>query len=523
MIAKKVAFLVVGCWLFSTSLSAAVIPPTAGPHTVSFSADQLTVKDSGTGYSAVVQVESRLTVGVLIGEPVFTCVASWKLLSVYAGDDGFDAGLTGSSQGSFSVTKLPASVLNDIVLYDVDIAYPLAPGLAIKNNRLMLCDAGIMKTAGSNKPSFNFPSSPSWSELFWNDISDRYEEPQRAKELYVDMLSAYEERSSEKSGFFSWMSSPADKWPASVQSASINLWAVKSWLRKSVRESAERAQREAEAFEKKKTTLVDRNGKAGDDAFDSFMTAVYQKDKAKRTFAELDQKKATKPDNAAADREKMIASLPNSTCADSESLARINGDWEAGGKMQKALGACAGQSFTAEFVATEECGGEYEHHGLGFGGPTISYFCGWSKHYFADRNGRQLTPAVYSLTTGFSDDGFAAVLKGDIDFDHSGWIRSTGDWQVINRHFDVVKSLDSTRYYVVHQSFRGNRLIFLDRDTNKYGALDGRFNVVIPAKYDSLDRFDAKLGTAKACNKTSRGKSECAQIDMRGKPTTAFR
>lgn len=338
---KNVMLLALACWLLSMPVHAAVIPPTAGPHTVSFSADQLTVRDKSTGYSAVVQVESRLTVGVLVGEPVYTCVASWRLLSVAAGDDGFDAGLTGASEGSFNASSLPPSVLKDVTLYDVDIAYPLAPGLPINSSSMLLCDAGILKAAGSDKPSFNFPSSPMWGELFWDDISDRHEGADRAKELYVEMLSAYEKRATKKRGAFSWGGSQADKWGSSVHSASINLWPVKSWLRKVVRDQAETARREAEVFEQKNTALVDQRGQVADDAFDALMTVVYRKEAAKQTVARFEERPAKKPVRAGVTREQMIADLPNNSCVDRERLAELNRDWEAGARMQETMGSCA--------------------------------------------------------------------------------------------------------------------------------------------------------------------------------------
>ncbi|MBR9872440.1 MAG: hypothetical protein GYB26_14995 [Gammaproteobacteria bacterium] len=338
---KRVLFMALGYCLSFSVVHAAVIPPTAGPHTVSFSADQITVKDDTTGYSAVVQVESRLTLGVLVGEPVYTCVAAWKLLSVAAGDDGFDAGLTGAAEGSFGAGKLPPSVLRDITLSDVDIAYPLAPGLPINSSSLFVCDAGIMRAAGSDKPSFNFPSSPLWRELFWNDLTNRHEHPDTAKKRYADMLAAYETRAIQNSNAFSWSGSHANKWGSSVRSASINLWAVKSWLHTVLQEQAETARRKAESVAKDSEVLVDQRGAVNNDSFDTFMTAVYKKEEAKQALANLEHRKIKVPDSARVSREQMMVDFRNSSCADRASLAALNRDWDAGSRMQQTLVGCA--------------------------------------------------------------------------------------------------------------------------------------------------------------------------------------
>lgn len=339
--AGNVILLMLGCLLLSTTAQAAVIEPTAGPHTVQFSAEEVMVHDEGSGYSAVVQVESRLTVGMLVGEPVYTCLASWKLLSVAAGDDGFEAELTGASERAFSATRLPPAVLQEITLYDVDLAYPLAPELPIDSSSMFLCDAGILTTAGTGKPSFNFPSSPLWRELFWNALTERHKHPDRAKELYVDMLAAYAQRATENSGSMPSGGLTARTWNSSVHAASINLWPVKRWLGNLLRKKAETARREAEAFEQKNVLLVGQGGKVADDAFDAFMTTVYQKQEANQVVARLDAENTTKPKSAGLTRAQRVSDLPNTSCGSRERLSELNGGWDAGAKMQEIVGGCA--------------------------------------------------------------------------------------------------------------------------------------------------------------------------------------
>lgn len=529
---EKIAVLALLACLFSLGAQAAVIPPSAGPHSVYFASEQVTVRDEGTGYSAEIEIKSRLSIGVLIGGPVFTCVASWKLLSVNTGDDAYDAGVLDRS-GPLRLSNIPSSILRSISLYDVEIAYPIEPNWAAVHsayNHKLFCDAGIMSTAGSDNPSFNFPATRSWHELIWNGNLLKNEKPDEAKSLFVEMLSNYEEFEGKQTGFFS--KHFTDVSLSKVRSASINLWAVRNWLDDLAWKQAQKVRQQAEAREKRVTNadFVTEGGRANDDAFDAFMSTVYQKAEARQTVAKIQKRRTIKPDRTGLDRKQMMAALPNGSCAERGALSRLNGSWDAGEKMLESLGSCAGDSFDPEFVATGECGGGYYKVptlGLvarGYKGSSSSYReeCGWYKHYFADENGRKLTPAIYSYATDFSPSGYAAVRMDDLDVGSGGAMMTKGSYSIVNSHFDVVGKLDAGRFSFGRR-FQAQRLVFTDPSLGKKGAVDGRFKVAIPAQFEELEDFDKHAGAAMACDRVEREYKVCGYVNQSGERLFRFR
>lgn len=341
MISTKGILLAHCSLLASLPVMAGVIPPSTGPFTLSFSSYVTEISDPGTGYSATVDVQSRLTVGVLLGEPVYTCVASWELLSIKAGDDAFNVGLTGSAAGTFSAERVPSSVLSDVAFYDVELSFPLVPALGLRDDGVLLCDAGIMKTAGSGQPSFNVPSSPAWDELIWGEFGTAsYLGTVDAKNRYVAMLEAYaHEASRSESGKGSVAAGGGSAWRSKVRSGSLNLWAVRNWLDGLAREEALSSQRQA-ALEQREPQLISHGGQISDDAFDAFMTAVYRKEEAKQTLAEIDRRRDSAPDRTGLDRAAMIADLASESCVGRDNLAGVGGGWDAGASMHAMIAQC---------------------------------------------------------------------------------------------------------------------------------------------------------------------------------------
>lgn len=331
MIRQSAIVMALFSWLVSMPVTAAVIPPTAGPYSADFVTVEATLKDPDTGYTAVLNLKSRLTVGVLLGEPVYTCVASWELQSVTTNGHATKAGLTGSSKGVLTADQIPQSVLREIALYNVKLAYPLDPSLPLYVHQMLVCDAGIMKAEGAEQPSFNFPSSPSWGKLFWNDMAKESLDRREARDLYAGMLDAYEKVS------------PGKRWTSGnsrLQKGELNLWAIRNWLDGLARKEVARVEKQAAVYEQRKPVLMTRDERVSDDAFDQYMTMAYKQETARKTITEIDQRKSATPRRTGLDRQALMARLSNESCADREELLKHNGDWNAGAAMQAVMGGC---------------------------------------------------------------------------------------------------------------------------------------------------------------------------------------
>ncbi len=181
------------------------------------------------GDAITIDIQAKVRVSSLFGEPLVNCGAIWDIRSV-------------NSVGGKPIGAVPAEVMKQVRLNIVKLSFPTSRGtFNIPSDGFRLpCDAGAMANPGSGKYSFNTPGSPQWSKAvaYWG-FPYNYVPESEAKNSFLRLF----EHGFATSGF-------------EIDSVQIDLNAVKSWLREQEREKEKQTAEVAEKTDEEE--LFDR-------------------------------------------------------------------------------------------------------------------------------------------------------------------------------------------------------------------------------------------------------------------------
>ncbi|MCK5576618.1 MAG: hypothetical protein KAI28_12440, partial [Sphingomonadales bacterium] len=226
--------------LAAAMLSAGVVSAEAQAKDVTekYNIKKMTV-DVGDGWEAVFGMKTAFALSTIMGEPKVMCAGTWE----------FQYALYPSKSWRYDASNLPQSVLDDITLYNVDIAFD-ASALGVSSEYFdpdgqigarVPCDLGVFHKSGSDRPSFNVAGSTPWDKTFLLSIDAdfsylSYLDEGKAKRHMRFLKANGREGTWEDNG--SW-----------VMNASVNLWPIRQYVLQQEREEA------AERWQKKNDEL----------------------------------------------------------------------------------------------------------------------------------------------------------------------------------------------------------------------------------------------------------------------------
>lgn len=210
---------------------------------------------------ASVDINAKLMIYTLWGEPVVYCTANWSFNKAQT-DNTLVTNIKGVSG------NLPREVLDTIVLYDVKINF----FTSLTDNIWVTCDPGYFTKSDDTKLALSMPGSPSWEELFQDNGYDLGGREERAKSHYLELLETGK------------ISSQAQH---SVQTAQIDLHRVRKWLAEQNLKIVEQKQiQTSDRWQERKDAQLkaqrdDKPIKSSPESIDAFMQylfeAVYRK------------------------------------------------------------------------------------------------------------------------------------------------------------------------------------------------------------------------------------------------------
>ena len=177
------------------------------------------LEDRSSGGTATINMNGRVWVSTLVGEPVIGCNAEWS----FWGGVGGEPVITINNR---QISGIPREVLDQITLHSVKLGFvtkPLDSRMFARNTRHELaCDPGAMEKPGG-KPSFTVPGSYSWDEMFY--VRDSYDGNSKSSAQYADKATAKQIMIHLLENGFS-----TESGSAKILTASLNLGAVVDWL-----------------------------------------------------------------------------------------------------------------------------------------------------------------------------------------------------------------------------------------------------------------------------------------------------
>ncbi|MCG8379751.1 MAG: WG repeat-containing protein [Proteobacteria bacterium] len=392
------------------------------------------LEDNTNNGKAVINMEGKVNISTLLGEPVVACNAKWSFTNTL--------GQPHIGINNIAISDIPEDILKKVTLKSVKLGFvvsALDSSLFAENTWYELaCDPGAMEPANSDKPSFTVPGSPAWDKLFYergsydgvNKDEARFADAATAKQIMTSLL---------KKGF------ARDTDSAKILTAKINLRPIKQWLEE--QEKQKNKKQEENKAEKEKTEKSN-----SDD--DDFWAGETQSSTAYD---------ATEEDNFwAGDRTTTNQETSDKTTSDPD-------DFWAGNIEQER----AERQAEKEEKARKE---KEERLALAKQRGIYTVFESNGLKGFKDKHGNIVIPAKFYAIDDFSE-GLVAVKESRNSL--WGFIDKAGEW-VIQPQFYSTKRFSEGLAAALEKK---------GKDKYEWGYIDQRGTWVIPPRYDDVSRF----------------------------------
>ncbi|MBT1065451.1 hypothetical protein KJY73_17825 [Bowmanella sp. Y26] len=129
---------------------------------------------------AVVDIDAKLAIYTLAGEPVVYCLATWAFKSAKTAVNT----IYGKNASNTAYPRLPQEVENKISLYRLKLKFHTE----LTSGNYIECDPGVMGKSASKDISFNVPDSPAWDAVFLNNSLSGHLSGSEAKSYYLRLL-----------------------------------------------------------------------------------------------------------------------------------------------------------------------------------------------------------------------------------------------------------------------------------------------------------------------------------------------
>ncbi|TKB44871.1 WG repeat-containing protein [Thalassotalea mangrovi] len=454
--------------LLSVSAHASV-DKTIEPKEISYTTTSWQGVDSLTGYQYVLDVDSQLSVGVLKGDPYFYCSGTWRLIEITIPEA--DAKLAGVDS-KLDVNALPHTTLAGIKLNNIRAQFALD-----KNGNFALdCDLGKFAPSASEQVSDSMPMIPAWGNLIVNGIDKQFVNQTLAKDVIYSFVSTFRKDATAKIA----------QHAPEVVSAKVDFSALQSWLAEMAHQNIQPDSALLQSQAKQQKLAYVENSGFDDNNFDLFVQSLYERKRINEATTRISQQ-----------FDKQLAAtsalLKNHTCVSSQELSSLSGNWSSGTAMFERVQQCHQKKPDFGFVRTDKCAGldsnVEDSQNVSALSPdaiemqTGSIYCAAPLMQFVSlKNGAAVSDADYLDTSGFSREGLAAVQLHD------------SRWQVVTSAFNTIKALADVADF--KGGFHNQRIIFRNK-RGLYGAMDSKFNVVVPAKFEEMQSFSSAITRVK--------------------------